>query len=103
MTTTSDTAAARRGRPTGRYQVVRIDNGRENPPTDVISSHATLTAALDKIESMGRALRSRAGYETAHHPVMVLDTETGREATDESYIDTRSDDALEADQRRWSR
>ena len=49
------------------YHVVRIDNGRDNPPTGLVSSHRTLEAAQSAIDKANR----RRGYPSHWHPYAI--------------------------------
>ena len=51
-----------------KYQVVRIDNGRQNPPTGIVSTHRTREAAQAAIDKANRKLRKQSGMATAWHP-----------------------------------
>ena len=62
---------------TARYQVVRKDNGPNNPNTGVVSNHKTIEAAQSAIARANRRLRHQPGQQTAWHPYVILDTETG--------------------------
>ena len=53
------------------YHVVRIDNGRDNPPTGLVSTHRTLEAAQEAIAKANRYLRRLRGYESAWHPYAI--------------------------------
>lgn len=51
-----------------KYQVVRIDNGRDNPPTGVVSTHRTREAAQSAIDKANKSLRKLPGMSSAWHP-----------------------------------
>jgi len=59
-----------------RYQVVRIDNGLNQPHTGVVAEFDTLEKA--KVYARTKQIRNPVGASTwAHHPWAILDTETG--------------------------
>ncbi len=58
-----------------KYQVVRIDNGRQNPPTGIVSTHRTREAAQAAIDKANRKLRKQPGYQTAWHPYTIVEVQ----------------------------